>query len=542
MIVEKIRLKNYQVHADTTLVLPPTGITLITGASGAGKSSILDAVSVACWGKTLRGETPWEEGKASSVEIVLPGVRLIRSRSESNKTHLHAWMNGVEVAKAATTTKAQESVAGAFTTFEVWRRTSALSAADAAHFSLASPSERGRLLEEVLGLDKFDKALASVLEDLRPLEAEKPRKAGDRARLEALKRGKKEVLDALIEPPPPDELLEAQTAYVAADAAWRQTQAALDTIYNSMRELGARVAHQRGELSEVSGRLNTLSGPAECPTCGGVVTGALLAILRGSSSQARADLESAERVYAEEGLREQEARTADALAFKRRLGAEARLRELQTQERHAATQRFLREEAQEAIREANEDLLNLFEEESDLVGRINVLLAAKQVLQPSGVRARLLSGALDGVETVANGWLDRMGADVHVRLRPFTERADGSVKDAVTLELGGVPPNPSLWKPYGACSGGQRRRADVALVMALGEVAAAALGRKNGTLWLDEVGDHLDAAGVAGFCEALRDESERRCVVVITHNDRLVRALGPDAHYHVTAGVLARVI
>lgn len=542
MIVNELTLKNYQVHAHTNLKFPRTGLVLITGPNGSGKSSILDAVAVACWGKTLRGETPWEEGRASGVEIVMPGVRLVRSRSESSKTHLHAWMNGVEVAKAATTTKAQESVSGAFSTFEVWRRTSALSAADAAHFSLASPTERGKLLEEVLGLEKFDTALASIIQELRPLEVELPRKRGQRDTLEALKRGKRELLASLYEPPAEEEVRATDAAYELAEKEMLKSRGDVMRSEATLQDAGMVLRIKRDAFKDANVRYDHAAQSSECPTCLQKVGEEFLQSLQATRDELARDIRKATIVYEEVEAKHREVLKSDAEVHARYLAAHSASRDCQLREMRAAEQQAQRAEAQAAIDKANEDLTNLIEEESDLTNRINVLLAAKQVLQPSGVRARLLSGALEGAESVANTWLDRMGAEVHIRLRPFTELASGAIKDAVTLELGGVPPNPDQWKPYGACSGGQRRRVDVALVMALGEVASAALGRQPGTLWLDEVGDHLDAQGVLGFCEALREESKKRCVVVITHNEGLVRGLAPDAHYHVTNGMVERVI
>jgi DNA repair exonuclease SbcCD ATPase subunit len=112
-------------------------------------------------------------------------------------------------------------------------------------------------------------------------------------------------------------------------------------------------------------------------------------------------------------------------------------------------------------------------------------------------------------------------AGVRVRLEPYTERAGGGVKDAIALLVDGAGDGHG----YRACSAGERRRLDVALLLALAEIARATSGDEPGTLWLDEVFDALDDDGADAVCAAVRELCRDRCVVVITHSPRLADAL-----------------
>ena len=156
--------------------------------------------------------------------------------------------------------------------------------------------------------------------------------------------------------------------------------------------------------------------------------------------------------------------------------------------------------------------------------------AVETVLGLRGVRAQIVSRALAGLQEVANARLARLfEADVRLSLSPTTERASGQVVDAIALGVFGIGGNLG----YKAVSSGQRRRVDVALVLALADVSDAALGRKPGTVWFDEVFDTLDAQGVSSTSEILLEMSRTRPVVVISHNPDLVAALGRQADVRV---------
>ena len=76
----------------------------------------------------------------------------------------------------------------------------------------------------------------------------------------------------------------------------------------------------------------------------------------------------------------------------------------------------------------------------------------------------------------------------------------------------------------------------MALLLALGEVAAGASGTRPGTLWCDEVFDSLDTQGCEAVSEAIQEMSRDRCVVVISHNPRLVEMLPDARRLHVESG------
>lgn len=95
---------------------------------------------------------------------------------------------------------------------------------------------------------------------------------------------------------------------------------------------------------------------------------------------------------------------------------------------------------------------------------------------------------------------------------------------------------------YRGASGGERRRIDIAIMLALAEIAEYASGAQPGTMFMDEVFDALDADfGVPRATDVLQELSRTRCVVVVTHNAELARALKPTQHLHVENGNITRL-
>lgn len=175
----------------------------------------------------------------------------------------------------------------------------------------------------------------------------------------------------------------------------------------------------------------------------------------------------------------------------------------------------------------------LKEDTADVAARTRVIQtkeAAEFALSPKGFRAHLLGKTLDGLSACTNGWLAALGyGSLRVELRPYSEKADGDLADAIDLKVSGV----GHAFGYAGCSDGEQRRMDIAFLLALMEVSTGALGASDSTLWLDEVFDALDADGVRAVCSLLDRLAKERTVVVIAHSPALIEALRPTMILHV---------
>jgi len=169
--------------------------------------------------------------------------------------------------------------------------------------------------------------------------------------------------------------------------------------------------------------------------------------------------------------------------------------------------------------------------------RAAVLEACERVLGLRGVRATVLGKALVGINAASNAWLSRIpfgdGRRLRIILSATTERKDGGESDAISLL---IQKDADEAREYLSCSGGERRRVDIALLLGLADVAAAASGSTPGTLFCDELYDALDQTGIDAVCSLLDTLAKDRAVVVITHDQNLIDHIRPARHFRFDSG------
>jgi DNA repair exonuclease SbcCD ATPase subunit len=81
----KLSLKNFKKYKDFQLELPTTGLIRLHGVSGAGKTSILQAITYALYGKCNGVINTWNE-KSSKVELNAFGLNIVRTRGPNEVT------------------------------------------------------------------------------------------------------------------------------------------------------------------------------------------------------------------------------------------------------------------------------------------------------------------------------------------------------------------------------------------------------------------------------------------------------------------------
>jgi DNA repair exonuclease SbcCD ATPase subunit len=517
--VEGISLYKFMAHDEVELALPKRGIVLVVGQNGKGKSALIEAVATGCWGKTLRGTPPWrdEEGR---VTLTLRDV-VVERRRAGKKPAVLTWNRpGERPTKYDTPTKSQDALNGIVGSYDVWRRTSVFSSADAAHFSLATDKDRKLLLEAILGLERFDVALKRCREELRDtgakiktfeaqVEVLNERIEGTKRRLADLDQTDEDEA-AVVSPLVPEEKC-ARMRLLAAELTARRKQleqesGALD------REIARAESEYRARRTE-SERLDRDA----CPTCGQAIPEAqrkqlrsITAEARAAAEQLRTSVQDRRKALSEEseGIDQERddihtfLRKADAIAKDH-----ARLEQLR--QKRADKQTMLRYELAEqtAERDKAKERFMLFCHEYD------ELELCEKILGLKGVRAHMLGDAMQAITTLTNSWLRRLFPGTTILLHE-----EG---DKVALEVKGLDHGHG----YGASSSGQRRRIDIALLLALSDLEAASRGQTPGTLFLDEVADSLDEEGIQSFNDVITELAGQRAVVLISHNPGIYESL-----------------
>jgi len=527
-------------HDGSRIVLPERGVVLVTGPNGAGKSAVAEGIAQAMWGKSLRGTrwSPWRAEKAGSVEIEDGGLHIHRRWTGKSKSL--TWSKATDV-EFDTTTKAQESLDTVVGPFEVWRRTCVFSAADAAHFTQSSDSERKELLEQLLGLGWFDRALDACRQDLRvahgSLNVTEHERSQAVAKADGLAVGLSEGQKMLADMPPAPEVGLARAELARIDAMLSAANADLQDAGQRRSKLLSVGGRDDERVRQVRTKLEKLGD--HCYACGQEISKALHASMMTEIEQAGRAAEYA-RSCAAEDLRKTSAE-AEELAEE----AEALRRMVSTMRQKIAAAdatRTARANLERSLRDSGAQVAQLAEKilaSGQKVERLRVevaeLTACETVLGVRGARAHIVGETLGSIEAVANEWMRRLSSRIEIQLKPYTEKKSGGVVDSISLALRGAGGDGG----YVGASAGERRRVDVALLLALSELASGSVAGASwrSPIFFDEVFDSLDADGREAVRELVDGIAAERCVVLITHDEHVASARA-DVRIHVDKGVV----
>jgi DNA repair exonuclease SbcCD ATPase subunit len=137
----------------------------------------------------------------------------------------------------------------------------------------------------------------------------------------------------------------------------------------------------------------------------------------------------------------------------------------------------------------------------------------------SGLKSYLLDEFLPILNEQANEFASALFYDeFKIEFSPQSLLKSGELRERLDIKLYDTEGETT----YEASSGGERRRVDVCILLALSELAAG-LGRVPNIVVLDEVFDQLDAVGIERVVALLQSDllKQRDSIFVITHNPSL---------------------
>lgn len=271
MLPLQIELRNFLAYrAPPPISFAGIGLACLTGRNGVGKSSLLDAMTWALWGRARarRDEDLIHLGQADmsvALDFEQEGLRyrVQRRRSRTgtgSRGALDLWVMGDlglrsinENSMRRTQAKINETLRLDYETFV---HSAFLQQGRADAFTLKTAAERKRILSEILGLDQWANYQTTA----------KTRLSANAAEIE-LMQGELRRFDAEIERAPQlqAELESAQAALDAAQAELDRISAAYDKVANSslalrrenenLRELETRIADRQSDISAVTSEI-----------------------------------------------------------------------------------------------------------------------------------------------------------------------------------------------------------------------------------------------------------------------------------------------
>lgn len=481
--------------------LPDKGLVLVTGPNGAGKSAgTLVATGWGLFGKAARWPQPSqlvrEGAKKASVEVkvgVGSSIAAVRRERALNRS---ATLTTSGIAQGDTTPKTQQAVTQAIGMgFQTWLSTHTVSAATVAEFATSTDAGRKEYIERAAGLSTFSAAHLAATEARRQRERELVGIQHSRQlamqRIEAAERRLETLL--LSAPQPPQG--ETQAA----------AQARISGIVNQMGEITRKRSNQTVVVTLAERDAERLSGGV-CGLCKQPIPrdhahGAAKEAHLRALAELNAYIQETEPLLAELAKQEAEARAALSAAV-------ARAAQQAAWER-AKTER---DRAETEILEESMRLADLDEAITAAERALRIAEHVERTLSPKGFRSHAMAQALQAVNALANAYLGWLNPKLSVKLSPVSSKKNGDVTDEISLEITGEGGG-----GYGGRSDGQRRRIDLAMVLAMG-----ALSSSRGTLFMDECLDHLDDDGISAVMKLVEHLASERCVVLITHNHKLM--------------------
>lgn len=544
--VSTITMSHFTRYRRQQVDLPATGIVMITGDVGSGKSSIVEAVSHALWGKALREELCWQEGKEADVDVVMPSMRV--KRTNGKKKGLEYVVPGAQAPEHATLTKGQADLATYIGLWDVWRRINVFSAVDETSFVRAKDKERKTLLEQVLSLGHFDNALKLAKADYATTQMELNTAQASLTLAEnGVNAANKRLSDATtglsnIEESHEDlDALRDQLAQMKARL--QATQEETRNMEGELRGLGEDVVRAQTEANAAQRRLDLLIG-GQCPTCEQPIPDELIASLKDDIATKQAEAArhaAADRVEQADLVDDVNAnKTAEAELtgqISELVGKGKSVRAAQVQINHWKS---VLDTVESEIAEHRANIDQLTTRVSEATVTLAEIGVAVDVLGLRGVRGQILEGSLTTIQQQANAWLSRLaGPGYEMQLSSTRDLKSGAVRDEISLEV--REPTRPTWHRFKSTSGGERTFWDVAMMLGLGAIVRAA-GQidDSDTLFFDEIFKALDDDKKERAIDVLQELAETRCVVVITHDHHIKQKLKPDVHLSVADGVITK--
>lgn len=541
--LKRIIGKNFATYDHLDYTFDP-GLNLLLGDNGTGKSSIVEAVCWAYYGQLVRGKgNPAPSGTTQVALAAFMGEHelMVQRTRKGTKQELKVTLDDVDIS-GQTVTETQAKLNDMLGIRDQFISCRVFAKEFMARFAVATDKERKAMIEQLLGLGRFDVALGLCRQDLAH---HKGVLGNAQARLETLREAlerQRAALEGMSTKAAPEvgpleaTLKELEDAHAQADEVYQRTQAMVVKAEQSLARTNHQLAMARRDLAVAEEALAKLRRHREdslrlsnCPVCHRAMDGDSEAAITAHFTAEEKPL--AEKILARQqevvgfeddysevqetlnGLRTRVAKEREAIPPMAQIQS---LRDKLSAVRASAGERIRREE------EVNETVGLIEAEEAKVVEAtrmVGELTAVERVLGVRGARTLLLGRALGRIEDGTNEALAHLGLGLTVTLSGTTQLKSKKEIDAIGVQVNGV-----LSGQYGLSSTGERSRVDAGFLLGLANLSGAA-----GFMAFDEVFDALDPEGASRVAAYLGELSKVRQVLVISHNADL-RSEFPRGH------------
>ena len=503
-MIERVTLSNFLGVSYGELKLGPR-VTFLTGANGSGKTTRLGALVWALWGQNLRGGAL---PPGSEAEVFLSGARAIKRVITPSGERVRLDANPVWQQK----TKVLPELEARFGTFASWSRSLHLNGKTVGAFSSGTSSYRWDHLIRLTGAARYDQAIERAKVKMKEVAtAFNDAKLCESRAAHAVNRAISDFDSACAalahDRVPMDtrrhevDLQTVEYLYDRLEAGRQMVLAQQDTAELAGKREDAAVA----ELEAANRKVATLLRESvRCEACGGSVPNPEL----GAAEQAARAAVDATTLARTASYKERDRLYAmrDRVQQRQRELAQVHTRLERDEQLH---ERFLRSEnelwdkamvyvlAGLELKTAQKELLRVSAEDQEQRQVVSTLAESRRVY---------LQSHLAEMNRKVSEYLLKISAKAMVQLVPVGDNG----LDLVTEGTGAAS--------YAQCSGGEQRRIDLCMALAMSEVASRVGNLTLETpLVVDEAFDTLDEAGMEALLSLACRISETRQVLLVSH-------------------------
>lgn len=155
----------------------------------------------------------------------------------------------------------------------------------------------------------------------------------------------------------------------------------------------------------------------------------------------------------------------------------------------------------------------------DKLDEQDCLLFWQKAYSNQGIKSFVLDDITPFLNKRVNKYLSKLtSGHIEVKFNTQSTLKSGETREKFSIEIS----NQDGGKEYSANSGGERKRIDLAINLALQDLVASRSNKRINIAMFDEVFDALDETGVEQVIELLQELSkEKSSIFVISHNDHL---------------------